>query len=105
MKSIFDSWQNLVFDVDKYAVNFKKEFVSDVIIQQVDKDKNLPLYGVKLINAFPTTIGGLALSNESADTPQRLSVTFSYDKFEVQDALGTLGSAAKSVADRIINII
>ena len=105
MKSIFDNWQNLVFDVNKYSVNFKKEFVSDVIIQQIDKDKNLPLYGVKLINAFPTTIGGLALSNESADTPQRLSVTFSYDKFEVQDALGTLGSAAKSVADRIINII
>tara|TARA_B100001093_G_scaffold520461_1_gene616242 strand:- start:7510 stop:8160 length:651 start_codon:yes stop_codon:yes gene_type:complete len=105
MKTVFDNWQKLVFDVDKYAVNFKKEFVADIMIQQVDKEKNLPLYGVKLINAFPTSISGLALSNESADTLQRLSVTFSYDKFEVQDALGSLGSAAKSVADRIINII
>ena len=105
IKTIFDNWQKIVFDTDKYAANFKKEYVADVIIQQVDKERNLPLYGVKLINAFPTSIGALSLSNESADTPQRFSVTLSYDRFEVDSALGTIGAAAKSVADRIINII
>ncbi len=105
IKTIFDNWQKIVFNTDKYAANFKKEYVADVIIQQVDKEKNLPLYGVKLINAFPTTINALALSNESADTAQRFSVTLSYDRFEVDNALGTIGAAAKSVADRIINII
>ena len=105
MKTIFDNWQKLAFDTNNYTVNYKKEYVADVIIQQIDKEKNLPLYGIKLINAFPVTIGALTLSNESADTVQRFSVTFAYDRFEVDDALGTLGEAAKSVADRIINII
>lgn len=105
MKTIFDNWQKLAFDTNNYTVNYKKEYVADVIIQQIDKEKNLPLYGIKLINAFPVTIGALTLNNESADTVQRFSVTFAYDRFEVDDALGTLGEAAKSVADRIINII
>lgn len=105
MKTIFDNWQKLAFDTNNYTVNYKKEYVADVIIQQIDKEKNLPLYGVKLINAFPVTVGALTLNNESADTAQRFSVTFAYDRFEVDDALGTLGEAARSVADRIINII
>ena len=105
MKTIFDNWQKLAFDTNNYTVNYKKEYVADVIIQQIDKEKNLPLYGVKLINAFPVTVSALTLNNESADTVQRFSVTFAYDRFEVDDALGTLGEAAKSVADRIINII
>ncbi len=105
MKTIFDNWQKLAFDTNNYTVNYKKEYVADVIIQQIDKEKNLPLYGVKLINAFPVTVGALTLNNESADTVQRFSVTFAYDRFEVDDALGTLGEAARSVADRIINII
>ena len=105
MKTIFDNWQKLAFDTNNYTVNYKKEYVADVIIQQIDKEKNLPLYGVKLINAFPVTVGALTLNNESADTVQRFSVTFAYDRFEVDDALGTLGEAARSVADRVINII
>ena len=105
MKTIFDNWQKLAFDTNNYTVNYKKEYVADVIIQQIDKEKNLPLYGIKLINAFPVTIGALTLNNESADTVQRFSVTFAYDRFEVDDALGTLGEAARSVADRVINII
>ncbi len=105
MKTIFDNWQRIVFDTDKYRVNFKDEYTADVIIQQLDKDKNLPLYGVKLINAFPTTVAGVPLNNETENTTQRLNVTLSYDRFEVDDALGTLGEAAKSVADRVINII
>ena len=105
MKTIFDNWQKLAFDINNYTVNYKKEYVADVIIQQIDKEKNLPLYGVKLINAFPVTVGALTLNNESADTVQRFSVTFAYDRFEVDDALGTLGEAARSVADRVINII
>ena len=105
MKTIFDNWQKLVFDTDKYRVNFKQEYTADVIIQQLDKEKNLPVYGVKLINAFPTTVAGVPLNNETENTTQKLNVTLSYDKFEIDDALGTLGEAARSVVDRVINII
>jgi len=86
IKNLFDKWGQSIIDLETYRVAYKKDIVTDVVIQQLNK-QNIPIYGVKLENAFPTTIGGIALSNESADTPNKLTVTFSYDKFVVEDGL------------------
>ena len=95
MKSIFDKWINSIVDVDKYCVAYKKDITCDVLIQQLD-EQNVPIYGVKLEGAFPTTMNELVLSNESADTIQRLSVSFSYDTYKPQGALSSTGSAIRS---------
>jgi len=86
IKNMFDKWGQSIIDLETYRVAYKKDIVTDVVIQQLNK-QNIPIYGVKLENAFPTTIGGIALSNESADTPNKLTVTFSYDKYVVEDGL------------------
>ena len=86
IKNLFDKWGQSIIDLETYRVAYKKDIVTDVVIQQLNK-QNIPIYGVKLENAFPTTIGGIALSNESADTPNKLTVTFSYDKYIVEDGL------------------
>jgi len=86
IKNLFDKWGQSIIDLETYRVAYKKDIVTDVVIQQLNK-QNIPIYGVKLENAFPTTIGGIALSNESADTPNKLTVTFSYDKYVVEDGL------------------
>ena len=86
IKNMFDKWGQSIIDLETYRVAYKKDIVTDVVIQQLNK-QNIPIYGVKLENAFPTTIGGIALSNESADTPNKLTVTFSYDKYIVEDGL------------------
>tara|TARA_Y100000385_G_scaffold287208_1_gene350991 strand:- start:698 stop:1324 length:627 start_codon:yes stop_codon:yes gene_type:complete len=86
IKNMFDKWGQSIIDLETYRVAYKKDIVTDVVIQQLNK-QNIPIYGVKLENAFPTTIGGVALSNESADTPNKLTVTFSYDKYIVEDGL------------------
>jgi len=90
---MFDKWGQSIVDLETYRVAYKKDIVTDVVIQQLNK-QNIPIYGVKLENAFPTTIGGIALSNESADTPNKLTVTFSYDKFVVEDGLTSAISGA-----------
>ena len=95
MKSIFDKWINSIVDVDKYCVAYKKDITCDVIIQQLD-EQDVPLYGVKLEGAFPTTMNELVLSNESADTIQRLSVSFSYDTYKPQGAISSTGSAIRN---------
>ena len=105
MRNMMDDWLKSMFNSDSYAVSYKTEYVTDITIQQVDKEGNLPLYGVKLLNAYPTSIGGMTLGNANESTPQKMSITFSYDKFEVLGPLGGFASAAKSVADRLINII
>jgi len=95
MKSIFDKWINNIVDVDKYCVSYKKDITCDVIIQQLD-EQDVPIYGVKLEGAFPTTMNEVVLSNESTDTIQKLSVSFSYDTYKPQGALSSTGSAIRN---------
>lgn len=105
IRNMFDDWMKQIFNTETYSVSYKKEHTCDVIIQQVDKQNNAPIYAVKLVNAFPTSLGSMALSNEAADTPQTFSVTFSYDRFETLNSIEAGLGAVKSVADRIINIL
>lgn len=104
IRNMFDDWMKQIFDTETYSISYKTEHVCDVIIQQLDKQNN-PIYAIKLKNAFPTSYAGMTLSNDSADTPQTFSVTFSYDKFETLNPVAGFASGIKSAADRIINIL
>jgi len=95
IKTMFDSWVGSIVDMDQYSIAYKKDIVTDVVIQQLD-EKNIPIYGVKLENAFPTTIGDVALDNNSENTIQTLEVSFSYDKYVPEGALSSTASAIQS---------
>ena len=95
MKTVFDSWVGSIVDMDQYAVAYKRDITTDVIIQQLD-EQNTPIYGVRLEGAFPTTIADIELSNDSENTVQSLSVSFSYDKYVPEGALSSTGSAIRS---------
>ena len=97
MKKIFDRWQQSVIDIDSHLINYPGEYKRDVIIQQLDQ-KNTVVYGVKLINAFPTGVNSVALSNETADATTSLSVTMVYDNFEIE---GAISSAINSISDKL----
>ena len=100
MKIMFDNWVNSIVDLDKYRVGYKKDFAVDVVIQQLN-DKNIPVYGVRLENAFPTTVAAIELDNSSENTIQELSVTFSYDKYEPEGPVSSTLSALRSAVDLI----
>lgn len=95
MKTVFDSWVGSIVDMNQYAVAYKRDITTDVIIQQLD-EQNTPIYGVRLEGAFPTTIADIELSNDSENTVQSLSVSFSYDKYVPEGALSSTGSAIRS---------
>lgn len=101
MKIMFDNWVSGIVDLDKYRVGYKKDFAVDVVIQQLN-DKNIPVYGVRLENAFPTTVAAIELDNSSENTIQELSVTFSYDKYEPEGPVSSTLSALQSAVDLVI---
>lgn len=95
MKTMFDDWLEQVFNTETYRAKFKKDFTSDVVIQQLN-EKNIPVYGVRLENAFPTTITGITLDNNSESAVQKISVTFSYDNYVPEGPLSSTMSALRS---------
>ena len=61
MKKVFDRLLDLIINPETYQVGYKNEFVTDVTIQQLNQ-QNIPVYGVKLKNAFPITMNAIELS-------------------------------------------
>ena len=97
IKTMFDTWLENIFDTENYYVGYKKDYSTDVTIQQLNK-KNIPVYGVRLVNAFPTSVADIALDNTTSDTVQKMSATFSYDKFVAEDALSsTIGAGMRTL--------
>ena len=97
MKTMFDNWMDHIFNSKTYKANYKKEFTTDVTIQQVNKQGN-PVYGVRLINAFPTQMGELTLDNSTENGIHELSIGWSYDRYEQEDALtSTIGGVGRAL--------
>tara|TARA_R100000278_G_C5471798_1_gene164753 strand:+ start:243 stop:926 length:684 start_codon:yes stop_codon:yes gene_type:complete len=95
MKKMFDKWTDIVFNRDSYTANYKSSYCTDVIIQQLNKE-NIPVYGVKLKNAWPENVAAVDLNNSSENTTQRITVTMNYDDFEVEGALSSALSGVKT---------
>lgn len=94
IKRMMDDWVSSIVNLETYQVGYKKDFACDVIIQQLDAE-NVPTYGVKLINAFPTSVTGIELDQAQESAAMELSVTMSYDRVETQ---GPLKSALSGIA-------
>lgn len=94
IKRMMDDWVSSIVNLESYQVGYKKDFACDVIIQQLDAE-NVPVYGVKLINAFPTSVTGIELDQAQESAAMELSVTMSYDRVETQ---GPLKSALSGIA-------
>jgi len=100
MKVLFDDWMGSIID-QNYRLSYKKEFTTDVIIQQLDHD-DVPVYGVKLENAFPTSLQAIELNNTSDNSVQKVTVQLSYDNWVPEGPLSSTGSAIRAVIDAII---
>ena len=96
MKKMFDAWATGIFDVEKYRAGYKKDFVTDVIIQQLNQ-QNIPIYSVRLEGAFPVTISAINLDNNSENTVQKMTVTLSYENYVPEDIIDTIKSTASVV--------
>jgi hypothetical protein len=105
IRKMFDKWMSMVFDTESYQLRYKENYVSDVRIAQLNKN-NIPVYTVKLQNAYPTAINAITLDNTAESSIQKVTVNVTYESFVVEgmfDAakgvLKGLGGAASNALD------
>lgn len=76
VKSFFDSWANGIQDKRSRTFNYYNEYIVDMDIEVYDV-ANESIYLLSLYEAYPKTIGAIALDNASKDV-MKLSVTMQY---------------------------
>lgn len=98
VKKYFDNWRRAII-TDNFDLRYKEEYVNDVVIHQLRKpmigfSKSIgpfragigvgggTVYSCKLIDAFPTTLQAVELSNE-LDGLVQFTVQLSYTNWEV----------------------
>jgi len=91
MRNMIESWMSAIFDVNTYQVGYKKDYSTDIVIQQLNS-KNVPVYGVKLEKAFPINISAVELS-QGALGFVRTNVTFAFDRYVPEGPVSSTLSA------------
>lgn len=91
IKRMFDDWGNLIVSSKGYALGYKNDYTCDVVIQQLNQENDV-VYGVKLIDAFPSSIGAMQLT-QAPNGESKIEVTMTYDRFIPQDAISSSVSA------------
>ena len=78
-----ESWMQSIYN-DDYSINYSRGksgdgdggYLGKVVIRQLAND-DIPIYEIELLDAFPTSLSGLALDMD-ASTIQTMTVGFSY---------------------------
>jgi hypothetical protein len=101
----FKSWMDLIVppsdNLDELRVNYKNVYSTDIQIQQMSEGDFIPAYSVKLMNAFPTAIDTITLSNTSDDIV-RCTVSVTYDNWEEEGLMdGMIGTASNLIGNII----
>ena len=77
IKNLFDTWLGKIVDTSSYRIQYVSEYVGTITVMQLDLKGN-PIYQVKLIDAYPTSMEALPLDSGANNQFQRLSVNITY---------------------------
>ena len=73
----FEEWQKVSYNPETYNINYYKEYVGAVEIYTLN-EQGERTYGVRLEEAFPTTVDAIALGHASNNTINKVNVSFKY---------------------------
>lgn len=80
-RHFFDVWQQAAINIRNHTLNFYREFVSDVKMYSLD-ESGRPRYGIKLIEAYPLSVGAMDISYAQANNFQNVVCTLTYRYWE-----------------------
>jgi len=80
----FEEWQKKAFSEETWDVGYHDDYVSEVQIYLLDK-QNQRRYGIRLHEAWPKTIGAVALNQAPSSEIIKIPVTFSFRWWETLD--------------------
>ena len=82
VRNAMELWSNGINDLaNNTGVIAPADYQSDLTVEQLDRDDTV-LKSYIFRSAWPTTIGAIELSNESADAIETFDVTWRYQHFE-----------------------
>jgi len=93
IKTFFDRWIFSIVNPNNYNVSYDdspdiknpKKYTTDITINQLN-EKNLVVYSIKLIDAFPKVMNMMDLNMASTNQTHKLNVTFGYRKWTTEYA-------------------
>ena len=100
----FENWQELAFNKQTWNVGYYNEYVSTVEIYLMDR-QDQRRYGIKLIEAFPKTIGPTELSHASNNEIIKIPVSFSFRYWETLDVNRQPASLTDKIYDTVVNTV
>jgi len=100
----FEEWQELAFNKQTWNVGYYNDYVSTVEIYLLDR-QDQRRYGIKLIEAFPKTIGGTDLSQAANNEIIKTSVSFSFRYWESLDTNRQPPSLTDKIFDTVVNTV
>ena len=100
----FEEWQELAFNKQTWNVGYYDDYVSTVEIYLLDR-QDQRRYGIKLIEAFPKTIGGTDLSQAANNEIIKTSVSFSFRYWESLDTNRQPPSLTDKIFDTVVNTV
>ena len=80
----FENWQEVAFSQTTWDVGYYNNYKGTIEIYLLDK-QNKKRYGIKLVEAFPKTIGPIPLSQSANNQIIKNTVTFSFKHWETLD--------------------
>ena len=100
----FENWQELAFNKQTWNVGYYNDYVSTVEIYLMDR-QDQRRYGIKLIEAFPKTIGATELSHASNNEIIKIPVSFSFRYWETLDVNRQPASLTDKIYDTVVNTV
>jgi hypothetical protein len=100
-QKFFHEWQNTAYNMnasDNFGANYYYNYVGNIDIYQLD-ERDTRRLGVRVMEAFPKTIGSIEMGYANANQIEKMSVSFAYRYWEILP-----GGAGSSFLNRLANI-
>ena len=103
-RAFFEDWQHRAFAEETWNVKYHAEYVSEVQIYLLDK-QDQRRYGVRLHEAYPKTIGPVALNQAPSSDIIKIPVSFSFRWWETLDVTRQAPSLKDKIFSTVINTV
>jgi hypothetical protein len=82
VKNFFEDWQEDIIGFNTYELEYKDTYTKQVEIEQLDKESEKVIYGVKLKGAYPVTINPIELGDANANQITQVNVQLAFTDWE-----------------------
>ena len=103
-RAFFEDWQQRAFSEETWNVSYHQNYVSEVQIYLLDK-QDQRRYGVRLHEAYPKTIGPVALNQAPSSDIIKIPVSFSFRWWETLRVDDKLPNLKEKIFSTVMNTV